>query len=135
MSNFAALTLGDEFVRELTVSEELMAAFRSWSGDDHPLHNDLQFAAAKGFPRRVAYGNLLGLMVSALVGVEMFPFEVMLASQSIIYRKPVLLGDTVTMRGVVDHKQDALRVAELKISVRNQQGTLVASGKVQVKGL
>ena len=132
VSHFDEIVLGDQFRRELHVTDDLMASFQIISGDDNLLHTEVTYAHAKGFKGRVAYGNLIGLMVSSLVGVEMSRFEVMLVSQQIIYRKPVYVGDKISMCGTITSKLDAMKVAELKIEVRKQDGVSVATGKVQV---
>lgn len=135
MTHFADVRQDAVFSRSLTVTEQLMGAFLSISGDDNPLHTDEVFARAQGFQGRVAYGNLIALMISSLVGVEMKSLNVMLISETIAFRKPVYCGDTLTLTATVAATMDAVQVAELKYQADNQGGDLVASGKIMVKFL
>ena len=57
---------GQSFSRKLPISSSLMQAFAEASGDVHPLHVDEGFANERGFRGRVAYGNLLSLMISSI---------------------------------------------------------------------
>jgi acyl dehydratase len=123
------------FSRALTVTDELLGAFLSISGDDNPLHTDESFARAQGFRGRVAYGNLIALMISSLVGVEMKSLNAMLISETLSFRQPVYCGDTISLTATVASKVDAMEVAELKYRADNQAGELVASGKIMVKFL
>ena len=135
MTHYAGVQEDAVFSRALTVTDRLMGAFLSISGDDNPLHTDEAFARAQGFQGRVAYGNLIALMISSLVGVEMKSLNVMLISETIAFRKPVYGGDTISLKATVAAKIDAMQVAELKYQADNQAGELVASGKIMVKFL
>lgn len=135
MTHYADVREDAVFSRALTVTDRLMGAFLSISGDDNPLHTDEAFARAQGFQGRVAYGNLIALMISSLVGVEMKSLNVMLISETIAFRKPVYGGDTISLKATVAAKIDAMQVAELKYQADNQSGELVASGKIMVKFL
>lgn len=46
----------------VTVTPEQMAMFRDMSGDVNPLHNDEAYAKSLGYPDRVSFGMLLGLI-------------------------------------------------------------------------
>jgi len=135
MSHYSELKDGAVFSRELAVTPELMSAFRSISGDDNRLHTDDSFARSLGFQGRVAYGNLIALLISSVIGVEMKHMNAMLVSETITFRKPVYCGDVVTLRAKVAARLDAAEAAELKYRVENQLPDLVASGTIQVKFL
>jgi 3-hydroxybutyryl-CoA dehydratase len=135
MSHYAELKNGDSFTRHLTVTDSLMQSFREISGDDNPLHVNEGFATAQRFAGRVAYGNLIGLMISSAVGVEMQALDPMLISETIVFHKPIYCGDTIVLTASVSTKMDATEVAELKYRAENQQRELVASGKILVKFL
>jgi acyl dehydratase len=97
------------------------------------LHVDDIFARARGFQGRVAYGNLLGLMLSRLVGVALNAPDVMIISEKLDFTQPVFVSDTVELRAVVDSSSDAVRVVDFKLEAVNQKGVRVARGRLQVK--
>jgi acyl dehydratase len=130
---FELLKKGQEFHWDMEMTIEIMNKFREISLDDNPLHVDPDYSKSCGFNNVVCYGNLLGLMISSLVGVEMRKYEVMLISQNILYRKPFHPGDIIHLRGIIENISSALKVAELKLTFINDKNITIAQGKCQVK--
>ena len=129
------LSVNRSFSRNLEVTDSLLKNFGNISLDFHPLHIDEAYAREKGFKGRVAYGNILGFMVSALIGENLKEYELMLISQSINYKKPVYLGDTINLKGVIKDNNEVLRVVNIKLLFINQKGETCASGNCMVKYL
>ena len=50
----------------MNITDDLLKKFEEISGDSNPLHVNKSYALERGFKDRVAYGNILGLMVSQL---------------------------------------------------------------------
>lgn len=124
---------GDQIQRQLKVSKELMSGFCDLSGDSNPLHVNDGFAKSKGFSGRVAYGNMLNLMISALVGMDLKDDNVMLFYQEIQYKKPVYINDLITAIGTISNISTSVGVIEIKLKFRNQADTLVAKGSCSLK--
>ena len=59
--------LTEEFT--VTVTPEMMDAFRAITGDVSPIHVDADYARGRGFPGRVVYGMLGASFFSTLAGV------------------------------------------------------------------
>lgn len=125
--------VGETFLRKLAITEDLMSAFASISGDVHPLHVNEDFARARGFKGRVAYGNVLGLMVSSVVGMDLESPNALLISQRLNYRAPFFIGDEITLSAKTDNVSEGVSVVDLELSFANQGGAIVANGKCQVK--
>ena len=125
---------GESFTTELKITEHLIKSFADISGDINPLHTDPDYAKEKGFLKTVAYGNLLGLLISTLIGVKLKSKEVMLVTQTVNYKKPVYAGDTIILTGTVSNIVSAVSSIELKLVFSNGQPT-VASGKCIFKCL
>jgi 3-hydroxybutyryl-CoA dehydratase len=117
---------------KIIISEELLEKFGDLSGDYNPLHVDEAYAKKRGFKNRVAYGNILGMLVSRLVGMQLWSLDVMLISEKINFRKPIYPGDIIELTGTVIMKSAAVRIIELSLSFSNDSGEIVASGKCQV---
>ena len=135
MSQKKVLKQGDTFARSMDVSEDTLAAFERISGDSNRLHRDEQYAKSCGFRSKVSYGNILGLMVSSLVGMNLAEYEVLILAQMLLFRKPVYPGDTVTLSAEVSSVSEATKTSELKLTFRNGSSELVASGTCQVREL
>ena len=58
--------LTEEFT--VTVTPEMMDAFRAITGDVSPIHIDADYARGRGFPGRVVYGMLGASFFSTLAG-------------------------------------------------------------------
>lgn len=110
-----------------TVTEEKMALFHALTGDCNPLHMDEAYAKAKGYPGRVVYGGLCASLYSTLAGVYLPGEHCLLHGIDSKYRKPVFIGDTLTVRGEVTEVSEGLRRILVKATIRNQHGVLVGS--------
>lgn len=130
---FQTLRVGDLFTWEMEMNKESIDKFRELSLDDNPLHTDSNYAKACGFSDSICYGNLLGFMISSIVGVRMKHYHVMLISQNILYKKPFYQNDKIVLQGTVEFILEALSVAELRLLFLNQDGKLIAQGKCKVK--
>ena len=118
---------GESFTTELKITGHLIKSFADISGDINPLHTDPDYAKEKGFLKTVAYGNLLGLLISTLIGVKLKTREVMLISQTVNYKNPIYEDDTIVLTGSVTNIVSAVNSVELKLIFSNGRQT-VASG-------
>lgn len=125
----------DTFKSAMTITETMMDLFAQASGDRSRLHVDAEFAKGHGFAGRVAYGNILGMLVSTLVGMNLESPNVMIISQSIDFKQPVYIGDTVELTAEVSGTSEAVGVVEFDLDFRNQRREKVAKGKLQIKCL
>lgn len=121
------------YCAKLIITEELLQQFGALSGDYNPLHVDKIFAKKRGFKDKVAYGNILGLLVSQLVGMHLWSDDVILISQKINFKKPVYPGDIIDLTGKIALKSAAVNTVELSLTFSNDSGEIIASGKCQVR--
>ncbi|MGO9089212.1 MAG: MaoC/PaaZ C-terminal domain-containing protein [bacterium] len=126
---------GEKFTRTLAITSELLERYGRLSGDFNPLHVDDQYARGKGFKSRVVYGNIYGMLLSTLVGMDLGHQEVMLLSERFDFEKPVYIGDTIQLTATVVAISVSVRVIELALEFSNITGESIASGKCQVKCL
>ena len=133
-SGFDAIPDDAVYCAKIIITEELLKKFGDLSGDYNPLHVNETYAKKRGFKDRVAYGNILGLLVSQLVGMHLWSDDVMLISQKINFKKPVYPGDIIELTGKITLKSAAVNIIELSLSFSSDAGDIVASGKCQVRG-
>lgn len=134
--DFDALEVGSRFVtRGRTITETDLVSFAGLTGDFHPLHTDVEWAAASEFNGRVAHGMLL---LSYCVGLVPLDPEYVLALRGferVAFKRPVRIGDTIRVEGEVDSKKeldDATGLVVFGWKVVNQRGEVVAMAKVRV---
>jgi 3-hydroxybutyryl-CoA dehydratase len=95
---FENLEIGLAKESEHHVDEAAVALFADASGDHNPLHLDAEYAATTQFGERIAHGMLSAAYISALLGMEMPGPGSIYLGQTLKFRAPVKLGDTVTAR-------------------------------------
>ena len=122
--------VGDKAHATRTFTEADVLQFASLTHDSNPLHADQDFADGTRFGSRVVHGMLYGSMFGAIVG-QRFPGAVYV-SQSLRFRKPVMLGDSVTAEIEVSEVGAGGRVLNFDTRCLNQRGELVLEGEARV---
>ena len=131
---FGDFALGERFpLPSRTMTEAIFLAFQAASGDNHPIHYDVEFCRARGMPHMLAHGYQV--LIQGAAGAGLFPFMVedslkAFLDQSSRFLHPVFVGDTL---------YPALEVAKLEpgrttgvltlaLTIHNQRGELVLDG-------
>ncbi|MDX7730667.1 MaoC family dehydratase [Aeromonas caviae] len=79
-----------------TITDADVKDYSGISGDKNPVHMDEEYAKASRFGKRIAHGMLSSGFFSALFGTKLPGQGCVYVSQSLKFRKPVYIGDTVT---------------------------------------
>ena len=90
------LSLGMSASVAKTVTEADIVLFAGVTGDMNPVHVDETYAAATMFKGRIAHGMLSAGFISAVIGMRLPGPGTIYMSQSLKFRAPVRIGDTVT---------------------------------------
>ena len=92
---FKDISLGQTADYEKQVTDEDVRKFADISGDYNPIHLDDEFAKDSMFGARIAHGILTASHISAVIGY-IFPGPGWIyLGQSLQFRAPVKIGDTV----------------------------------------
>ncbi|WP_338144528.1 MaoC family dehydratase [Neoroseomonas marina] len=132
---FEDFALGERFVLpSRTMTEAIFLAFQAASGDNHPVHYDVEYCRARGMPHMLAHGYQVVIQTAA--GAGMFPHMVEeslkgFLEQSSRFLHPVFVGDTLYAALEVDEvtPQRTTGVLGLRSTVHNQKGVLVMEGR------
>lgn len=132
---FEDLEVGERYpLPSRTITEAHFSAFQAVSGDNHPLHYDLEYCKARGHTGLLAHG--FQVLAATAAGAGLFPHEVGDAlvgfvSQSSRFLKPVHAGDTIypTLTIAELLPQTTTGVVVLQSVVRNQGGETVLEGE------
>ena len=127
----ADLTPGVTESFTVTITEEMMAQFYAITGDNSPIHMDADYAAGRGYPGRVVYGMLGASFLSTLAGVYLPGEHCLLHGVDLKFAKPIFIGDTLTVTGVVDEVNDTFREITIKASIVNQDGKKVTRAVIR----
>ena len=116
-----------------TMTDALFAAFQLASGDNHPIHYDVEYCKSKGHPAMLAHGMQVLIQSAAGAGQLAAAMEdalIAFLETTGKFLKPVYAGDTLyPMLEVVEVKpQNSTGVVTVRSTVHNQKGELVFEG-------
>lgn len=120
--------VGDSDTVTMTITDELVRAFATLSGDDNPVHLDDGFAAKTRFGKRIAHGMLLGALLSRVAGTKIPGPGTIVISQDIRYKEPCYIGDTVTAEIKILHVRADKPIIKISSRVTNQDGGVLIDG-------
>jgi len=116
-----------------TMTEAIFAAFQLASGDNHPIHYDVEYCRQKGFDNMLAHG--FQVVIQTAAGAGLFPHMVneslvAFLEQGSRFLKPVIAGDTVYPRLEITEliPNNTTGVLVFKTFVENQRQELVMEG-------
>ncbi len=132
---FEDLAVGERFyINSRTMTDAYFAAFQLASGDNHPIHYDVEYCRAQGHPNLLAHG--FQVVIQTAAGAGIFPHVigeqlVGFIEQSSRFLKPVYAGDTLyPMLEIAELKeQRSTGVVTLRSTVHNQKRELVLEGE------
>lgn len=125
------LQVGDYATYTRTLTEDELILFAAVSGDVNPVHLDREFASKTVFKERIAHGMWSGALISAALATVMPGPGTIYLEQTLNFKKPVRLNDTLDVRITVAAKEPRNRVV-LDCEVRNQSGDVVVTGQAKV---
>jgi hypothetical protein len=79
-----------------TITDTDIKAFAGISGDRNPVHMDEEYASNSRYKKRIAHGLMTASYFSALFGTKIPGEGCVYVSQTLNFKKPVYVGDTVT---------------------------------------
>ncbi len=126
------LKLGDSFVTNRFITDELIKQFAEISGDFNPIHLDEEFAKNTRFGRRIAHGMLSGAFISAVLGNEFKDIKIVYLSQTMKFTAPVFIGDTVTTTATVTNIRDDKPIITCETICTNQHGERLVIGESKI---
>jgi len=119
--------VGDYAAWAKTVTDADVVIWTGITGDINPLHLDEQYAATTRFQKPVVPGVfVLGYISTAITRLGMGHVY---ASQSIRFKLPVFIGDTITGEATIVEKVEEKRLLKVATRCYNQKGETVMDGE------
>ena len=129
--SFEDLEEGMSAVISKTVTEADIVLYAGISMDTNPLHLDEAYASGSRFGGRIAHGMIGAGLISALLGTKLPGPGAIYVSQSLRFKAPVRIGDTlvaeVTVTGLDPEKNRARFATRVHIGE-----TLVIDGEAEL---
>jgi 3-hydroxybutyryl-CoA dehydratase len=129
---FDELSIGQQARRSHTVTMADLHRFAAASGDHNPLHLDPVYAASTPFGGCIAHGMFGGGLISAALAMQLPGPGTVYLSQSLSFRQPVRVGDTLSVELTVSALEPRRRRVTLDCLVLNQEGRKVVTGSAEV---
>ena len=131
---FEDFEVGERFVLpSRTMTDALFAAFQLASGDNHPIHYDVEFCRKRGMPHMLAHG--FQVLIQTAAGAGLFPHmtsESMrgFIEQSSRFVAPVFVGDTLYSQLEIVELKSGRTTGTIRMATTcvNQRGEIVLEG-------
>lgn len=131
MSNLLP-AIGQSATRTFTVDDAAVQTFAALSQDHNPIHLDDAYAAQSRFGRRIAHGMLAGAFISAVLGNDLPGPGAIYLGQTLTFRAPVYIGDTLSVTVAVTAIRPEKRIVTLSTQAAKADGTVVVTGEATV---
>ncbi|MCW8085781.1 MaoC family dehydratase [Sabulicella glaciei] len=128
---FEDLSVGQKARFSKTITEADILLFAAVSGDTNPVHIDAEAAKATAFGERIAHGMLSASLISTVLGTRLPGPGTIYLAQTLKFRAPVRIGDTVTATAEVTALDPARKRATLA-TVCTVAGKTVLEGEATV---
>jgi len=129
---FEDLSVGMTERLSKTISASDVVGFAEVTGDRNPIHLSEHFAAKTRFGTRIAHGLYTASLISAVLGTRLPGPGAVYISQTLNFRAPVKIGDTVdvtvTVMELVPERQRARLKCTCKVG-----SEVVLDGRALVK--
>jgi len=129
---YAELTAGRTASLTRVLAKQDIELFASVSGDVNPAHMDEDYARQDIFHGVIAHGMWLGALISTVLGTLLPGPGTIYLEQNIKFRKPVHIGDRITVSVTVRDIRKDKPVVTLDCRCINQAGETVAEGLATV---
>ncbi|WP_149538748.1 MaoC family dehydratase [Siccirubricoccus phaeus] len=94
--SFEELSVGQSASFGKTVTEADIVLFAAVTGDTNPMHLNADYARGTIFGERIAHGMLAAGLITKVLGTQLPGPGTIYLSQSLQFRAPVRIGQTVT---------------------------------------
>src|SRR6187399_1786465 len=132
MLYFEDLSVGMTEMLKKTIDSSDVVGFAAVTGDRNPIHLSEHFAAKTTFGTRIAHGLYTASLISAVLGTRLPGPGAIYISQSLNFRAPVKIGDTVLVTVTVAELMPEKSRARLAC-VCAVDGEVVLDGEALVK--
>lgn len=129
--SYDEIDVGMTDVFSKTVTEADIMAYAGVSGDTNPVHLNEEFAKGTMFKTRIAHGMLSSGFISTVFGTKLPGPGCIYISQTLKFKAPVQIGDTVIARVTALEKDDSKNFIKFE-TVCHVGDTVVISGEAMI---
>lgn len=112
-----------------TITETDIVLHAGQTGDFYPHHMDAEWCKTQPFGQRIAHGTLIFSVAVGMTAGAINPRAFSYGYDRLRFVKPVLIGDTITVKVTIaekrEHKRPELGLVVERLDVTNQRGETV----------
>jgi len=123
------VTVGEKFHFSKTINESDVSLFSGLVADFHPMHVNAEVAGKSKLGQRSAQSAILIGLVNGVLRNHLPGANFIILRQQIEFLKPVLIGDTVTVKVEVLRWSPEKRLVTMKMDCFNQSGLDLMTGE------
>lgn len=125
---FDEIKVGDCATLTRTLTSEDIHLFATLSGDVNPTHTDMEYAQHSAFQKIMGHSMWSGILLSNLLGNQLPGPGTVYRGQTLEFKRPVAVGDTVSITITVTEKHPADHRVIFDCQCVNQNQELVYIG-------
>lgn len=129
---FDEINVGDSASLSRLLTEKDIKVFAIMSGDINPAHVDIEFAQSDMFHKIIGHGMWGAALISTVLGTELPGPGTIYISQTIRFKKPVGIGDSLTVTLTAIEKKPEKNRVIFSCECTNQKNELVIEGQAEV---
>lgn len=129
---FEEIELGMSASLENTVTEPDILSFANVTGDHNPVHLDAEYAATTPFKGRISHGMLTASYISAVFGMRLPGPGAIYVTQTLNFRRPVMIDDRITTTVSVAELFPQKRRVRFECVCTNADGKVVLEGEAMM---
>jgi len=129
---FEEIQVGDSASLTRTLTEKDIQVFAIMSGDINPAHVDIEYAQSEMFHKIIGHGMWGAALISTVLGTQLPGPGTIYINQSLKFKKPVAIGDTLTVTVTAIEKKPEKNRIIFSCECTNQKGEIVMEGQAEV---
>ena len=129
---FDEIQIGDSATLSRTLTEKDIQVFAIMSGDINPAHVDEEYARSDMFHEIIGHGMWSGALISTVLGTQLPGPGTIYVGQTIRFKKPVTIGDTITVKVTAKEKNPEKSRIIFDCECTNQKNIIVVQGEADV---
>jgi len=131
--NIDDIYVGQVYEVKRIVTDEMVKLFAEATGDKNPVHLDEEYAKNTIFGGRIAHGILSFGIISSVLGMEFPGAGTIYLMQNAKFKRPVYIGEEVTVKLIVKEIDREKRRVLLETYVVKENGENAIEGEALVK--
>jgi 3-hydroxybutyryl-CoA dehydratase len=131
--NIDDIYVGQVYEVKRIVTDEMVKLFAEATGDKNPVHLDEEYAKNTIFDGRIAHGILSLGIISSVLGMEFPGAGTIYLMQNAKFKRPVYIGEEVTVKLIVKEIDREKRRVLLETYVVKENGENAIEGEALVK--